>query len=375
MILRFYPTKDATIYERSPNKNAGLDAVLDISKVLDGSTAYNSRALLDFDFEAIAQTLLDRGLEGDSYSASWKLKMYIAEEHEVPLDYQINCYMVSGPWSMGIGRHGNIPETTVGVSWNHRVSPLDPTTAWGAGSSPAGTTWNYATNPGGGEWYALPEVTQSFNYKSGDLDLDVSEMVPLLLASIDPATIPPTYGGFLIKKQDSDESSNLPFRSLKYFSRDTHTIYSPILEYGYDDSEQDSSLPSINTSGSFNVVAVNMRQEYKETSVHKIRFAARPTYPVATFVTEASQLQRYILPAGSQYAIYSAHTDDVIIDFSNNTTLSSDEEGNYFQLSFENFQPERYYRFVLKIKNSATESGLFDYQIYDNNWVFRVSRK
>jgi hypothetical protein len=69
MVLKFYPKKDATIYERYPTRNTGLDAILDISKVTvtSGSSAttasYNSRALLDFDYARVAANITDLGLD------------------------------------------------------------------------------------------------------------------------------------------------------------------------------------------------------------------------------------------------------------------------------------------------------------------------
>jgi hypothetical protein len=367
MILRFYPTKDATIYERYPNKNTGLDAVLDISKVLNGSTPYNSRVLIDFDWQAINLAIADWGLT-NANSTNWKLKMYVTDEQEIPLDYQINCYGLSKPWSMGVGRYGNVPETTEGVSWNYRVGKLDQATSWLTGSYPAGTTGSYQTNSGGGEWNISPEATQTFNYKAGDLSMDVSSVVRPILGISQPSSS--SMYGFLLKKTDTDESSTSTFRSIKFFSRDTHTVFAPVLELGYDDSIQSSSLPNINTEEAFNVVAVNMRMDYKESSVQKVRFAARPAYPTTTFVTASGYLERYLLPEGSQYAVYSAQSDDIIIDYSDYTKLSSDDNGNYFRISFENFQPERYYRFVIRVKNDG-EAG---YQVHDNNWIFKVSR-
>lgn len=367
MILRFYPTKDATIYERYPNKNTGLDAVLDISKVLDGATPYNSRVLIDFDWNEIDDAVYAWGITNVN-DTNWKLKMYVTDEQELPLDYQIQCYGIPKTWSMGVGRYGNVPETTEGVSWNYRVGKLDPSSAWLTGSFPTGSTGSYQTNPGGGEWNITPTASQTFNYKSGDLDVNVSNIVRSVLY-INPAQAS-LINGFLLKKTNTDEGSTLTFGSIKFFSKETHTIFSPVLELGFDDSVQNSTLTNIDTDENFNIVAVNLKQDYKESSVQKIRIAAQPTYPQLAFVTSSGYLDRYLLPTGSQYAIYSAQSDDVIIDYSNYTKLSSDNEGNYFRISFENFQPERYYRLLVRVKNV----GSAGYQVCDNNWIFKVSR-
>ena len=63
MILRFYPTKDTTVYEQYPHKNTGLDAVLEINKTIINSSSYNSRVLLDFDYPAISQSISSLGYD------------------------------------------------------------------------------------------------------------------------------------------------------------------------------------------------------------------------------------------------------------------------------------------------------------------------
>ena len=49
MILSIFNKSDATVYERYPKENTGLDAMLEINKQIVGSTNYNSRILLNFD--------------------------------------------------------------------------------------------------------------------------------------------------------------------------------------------------------------------------------------------------------------------------------------------------------------------------------------
>ncbi len=61
MILRFYPTKDSTIYEQYPVRNTGLDAILEINKKIIGSSSYNSRVLVDFDYANISSSIVGLG--------------------------------------------------------------------------------------------------------------------------------------------------------------------------------------------------------------------------------------------------------------------------------------------------------------------------
>ena len=56
MIYQYFAQRDATIYERWPQMNTGIDSILEITKVQSGSyyygeyqsNTYNTRALIDF---------------------------------------------------------------------------------------------------------------------------------------------------------------------------------------------------------------------------------------------------------------------------------------------------------------------------------------
>ena len=363
MILRFYPTKDTTIYEQYPKKNTGLDAVLEINKTIIGSSSYNSRVLLDFDYTAISESISSLGYNDKLFNYS--LKLYLTEANEIPTDYTLYCYPISSSWSMGVGRYGNFPETTTGTSWTYKTSADDLTSAWQTGSFAANATASWTTTPGGGTWYTGSVASQSFSYTTSDIEMDVTSIV----RQIQSSSI--SFKGFIIKKSPTDESSTNLFNSLKFFSKDTHTVYLPVLEAKYDDSIVTGSLSLINTDEDMNIIPVNLKHTYTETSTPIIRLSARYKFPVDTFETASGYLTRYKLPTGTQYAVYSAQSDDVVIGFSDYTKLSADNTSNYIKLHLDSFQPERYYRLLFKVPNSGSSSA---YQIYDNKWIFKVTR-
>jgi len=358
MILRYYPTKDTTIYEKYPNKNTGLDAILEINKEVDGSGSYNSRFLVDFDYVAISKSISDMGYNPNNFN--FGLKFYVAEAKEIPVDYSLYCYAVSGAWDMGIGRYGNYPETVEGTTWYNRT-----TESWLTGSFVAGVTGSWDVRAGGGNWYTTAIASQSFSYTTSDLDFDVTNIMRLVQSqSI-------SFNGFLVKKSNIDETSADVFFSLKFFSKDTNTVYLPILEAKYDDSTNAQSLDLIDTNEEFNVVPINLKQQYSEKSTPVIRFGARYRYPVDLFTTSSVYLHRYRLPVGTQYAVYTATNDNVIIDYSEYTKVSDDNVSSFIKLHLDSFQPERYYRLLLKVPNSGSNST---YEIYDNKWIFKVTR-
>ena len=368
MILKYYPTRDATIYEQYPNRNTGLDAILEISKniVATGSAAsgsYNSRILLDFDYAAISASIVSLGYDPNNFQ--YNLKLYVAEAKEIPVNYTLYAYPVSGSWNMGVGRFGNIPQTTAGVSWRYRESLDNINSAWTTSSFAATVTASWATTAGGGTWYTSSVASQSFDYTTSDVDMDITPIIH----QIQSGSI--NFDGIIIKKSDLDETSTNVFNSLKFFSKDTHTIYLPVIEAKYDDSVSTATLTEIDTEDDYNLIFTNLKSYYNEGSVAKIRIAPRYQYPTPVFQTSSLYLASYRLPTGSQYAIYSAHNDDIVIGFSDYTKISDDITSNYVKLHLDSFQPERYYRMVIRVPNSGSVNT---YQVYDNKWIFKVTR-
>lgn len=363
MILRFYPTKDATIYEQYPERNTGLDAILEINKTIINSSSYNSRILLNFDYTAISSSIVSLGYNPNQFNYS--LKLYVAEANEIPVSYTLEAYPVFGSWDMGVGRYNNLPQTTTGVSWYYKTSADDVSSSWPTSSFTALTTGSWATTPGGGNWYTSSYATQSYDYTTSDMDMDITNIVRLIQSS----SI--TFNGLIIKKSNTDETSTDIFNSIKFFSKDTHTVYLPVIEAKYDESVSTQTLTAINTEDDINLVLTNLKSTYTENSVPKIRISPRYRYPTPVFQTSSLYLNSYRLPTGSQYAIYSAQTDDVVVGFSDYTKLSDDATSNYVKLHLDSFQPERYYRMLIRVPNSGSTST---YQVYDQKWIFKVTR-
>lgn len=362
MVLKFYPSKDATIYERYPTKNTGLDAGLELSKTFVGTASYNSRILIDFDYVAISRSIVEMGLNPNTFD--WKLKLYATQVDEVPNDYTLYCYPISQSWAMGVGKIGHNPISTEGVSWEFRSGASLTSSAWSTGSYNANSTGSWTNQAGGGTWFTSSVVSQSFNYSEADLNLDFNPII----RGIQSGSF--TFTGVIIKKSDQDEQSASIFSSIKFFSKDTSTIFMPVIEACYDDSAFTGSLSFIDTRSEFNVVTTNLAPKYSQLSTPTIRFAARPRYPVHSFSTSSMYITRQIL-SGSQYAVCNAHSDDVIIEFSDYTKISHDEVGNYFKLQMSSFHPERFYRIKLRVPNS----GSYGYTTLDEDWLFKVIRE
>lgn len=370
MILRFYPTKDATLYQTSPERNTGIDQILELqvqstTSVLGtpATSSFVSRIALSFDYPAISASIVALGYNPNNFT--YGLKLYTTEPQQIPLDYTLNAHPLAFSFDMGLGKSNTTPATTEGVSWYYRQGKNLPQTAWPTSSFTSGITGSWSTRPGGGAWYTASVASQSFSYTTTDVDMDITSIV----RQIQSGSI--TFNGLIVKRSQVDETTlSTTYSSLKFYSKDTHTIYSPVIEARYDESTNTGNVTSIDTDSEFNVIASNLRGTYKEDSRPRININPRYRHPIITFTTSSPYLTTYRLPTGSQYAVYLAKSDDAIINFSEYTKISSDTNGSFIRLNLSSFQPEQYYRLLFKIPQSDGVS----YEIYDNNFIFKVER-
>lgn len=370
MIYSVYPNIDATIYEYFPNRNTGIDPILEITKYTANSKApngdiftsnYNSRVLIKFPLADISASIV----AGTITNPRFYLKLSAIDSTDLPIDYTLYAYPVSQSWQNGNGNFNDSPEIRNGVSWNYKTS-YDLADRWATGSYNANTTASWYTNPGGATWYfgSGYEASQSFSYESPDIRMDVTDIVNKWLSG----TV--TNNGFIVKRSTADESSSDIFGQLKFFGRDTHTIYVPRLEAVWSDSD-------LSGTGSFSQIAddryvvylKNIRDSYKEASKIRFRVGVRPEFPVLTYATSSNYLTQYRLPLSASYAVKDAATEEYLIDFDDNyTKLSCDTNGNYFDLWLNGFLPERFYKILIKAVH--TDQTV----IHDNGFYFKVTR-
>ena len=116
--------------------------------------SYVDRALIQFDLLAISRSIV----AGDIVSASFHLKVKICNEYQLPIEYSIYVAPISESWVMGDGYASD-------------------------GGSDDGASWVYRDYNGGTPWavtgssFIPTYCTQSFRYKSADLDMDVTPIV------------------------------------------------------------------------------------------------------------------------------------------------------------------------------------------------------
>jgi hypothetical protein len=381
MYQLYFAERDTTLYENFPTQNTGIDQILELTKVASGSklngiiqaNTTNTRFLIDFGSQISAITsAVNAGsippIGTGANSASVYLNLKASDASDLSLSYTIKAFPVSESWNNGNGTHADIPITTNGASWHYRDAE-DPGTVWNTGSADSYNNLGVFDNQGGGTWITGSgyEASQSFVNESPDVRMDVTDIVSKWVASdID-------NNGFIVKRSYSEEISGDILGSLKFFGRESHTIFLPRLEVAYNDVEHSGtgSYDEI-VSETYVPYIKNIRPEYRSGDKTKFRLGVRPEFPVKSYVTSSFYVTSDRLPTSSFYSISDTVTDEVIIPFDetnkNATQISCDSNGNYFKLNLDTFLPERFYKISLKI----IRDGGDDVQIHDNGFYFKV---
>ena len=381
-----FAKRDATIYSGGTTSsiNTGLDEILEINKVVanNGNVQNVSRILIDFDLSFISKSIQDGKIPS---TAKYYLNLYDATSEEVEAEQPVHIYMVSGSWKQGTGKLDHNPVTDDGATYQYRDH--EAKTPWVTGS----------VLTDGGAWFTASvdgqyEVSSSYNltFDKKDIRADVTDLVNNHIYS---SSVYPN-NGFIVKREDSGSHGDHPSSSmfdfntgqegdssrlgnLKYFSRETHTIYPPKLEVVWDDSSWSTGSLSALSSTDLERLKVyfkNMRKEYKENSIVKFRVVGRELYPSSSFDATPTELTVKYLPSSStEYEIKDADTEEVIVPYGSGSRISCDSDGNFFRVQMNGFQAERNYRFCIKV---VSGSGTLDEQInyYDDNYEFRVVR-
>jgi len=362
-IYKIFPEKSATLYSFYPTLNTGLDEILEISTFYTiNDTNEVSRAIIKFPTDQISQSLA-RAV-GKSYDAY--LKLYLANASSIPLDYTLDCYPLTGSWSIGTGRLGNSPTTTDGVSWQYR-NGIDGALTWPVG---IGVTSSYRPGgtAGGGSWWTnfVYYASQSFtNSTSKDIEIKVTSAV----TAINERSI--ANEGFIIKNSSAIEfnASSSKFE-LKYFSGNTHTIYPPCLEIRWDDSSYSTGSLSVVTNDLFVPSLGNNKSEFQQDSIQRFRVNIRDKFPARSFQTSSVYLNNKVLPSTSYWSIKDLDTEEIVVDYDTTyTKISCDSTGNYFDVYMNGLEPERYYKLLFKTVLSNGETV-----ISDDNYYFKVIR-
>ena len=362
-----YPTSDSWISSGSnkttgiteTDQNFGRDQILEIKKFFyNSSFDFQTRALINFtgtDFTNISQSIVD----GDISSPKFYLKLYEAEGNTVDLstEYTLAAFPLSQSWDQGVGKFADSPKVTNGVSWDNRNNkPGASANTWWSGGS-------YISGSG--------VASQSFSYQLPDVEMDVTTVVDNWLNGTN------NNYGFLLRFSGSQETDDKTFGQLKFFSKNTNTIFQPRLEVRWDDhvsctGNNTGSLNQMTSSGlaDNDVYMLGLKEFYKESDKVKFRVSPRERYIRKTFTTSFNTATGSFIPEKSgSYSIIDVASGETIVPFSEYTYLSCDSKSNYFIQWLNTFEPDRIYKIIYKLTYDDNQEI-----IYDNDFEFKIKR-
>jgi hypothetical protein len=361
----FTSSFDASIYLQQPEQNAGRDGILEVGKLYYGSTMDIARTLIKFNTTQVSQSIVENIGTG-SYSVFLNLKS--ANSEEIPLEYTLYANAISGSWKMGTGtKFDNV--TSDGVSWYY----LNGSSKWQdlSGSYPTQTDTSSILNGGGGLWYSSSMASQSFSNEPDDIRMDVTNIVKLWISGSNKLT----NDGIILHHHTSASAytDTTDYGVLKFFSKETNTIYEPKLELVWDDSIfLPGTLSPIAGSASADalenskIIVTDLQKQYAQNIKTKIRVKARDLFPSKSFTSSFEYDQSKYLPTSSYYQIEDYRTNETIVPFGEYSKLSCDSKSNYFYLDTSTYPIDRVYKLKLKVvKDGITK-------IVDDKLTFEI---
>lgn len=338
------------------------------------------RPLIKFDITHISESVA----QGNITIPKFSLKMKTAREESLPISFNVYALPVSQSWEMGDG-YVSDNGSLEGCSWLYK--DYKSGSLWSnITSSQIYTPFDFIHAPesasqvfsnGGGTWYTSSVCSQSFNYVSSDINMDITPIVHQWLSGSIP-----NEGIIIIHGQELTTADT--YGKMYYFSRDTNTIYSPYLDVQWDNSSFTTQSIQQSCTGSYtgslspadftkeNVVSIsNLSDTYKFGDFPRVNIFCREKYVMKTFERSCQQRDYVIpkyLPTSSYYSIKDAFTEEVLVPFDIYSKLSCDGNSNYFYLDTTMLAQERYYKILIRTDISGS------IYTFDTNALFRVVR-
>ena len=408
------PTQDSWISSGSlvKDKNFGGDKILQLKKVFQNSSfEHQTQALVNFagtDFTEMSKSVSSGDIPSN---AEYYLRLFEAEgTSELSEEYILSAFPLWKSWVEGSGKSVDNPINTNGVSWENRNDILNGNpiswsytegakevaiagdldlngisfdefhVAIGTSSQAFGGITGSDFLGGndkddkGGVWVnrAGYIASQSFSSQTTDVEMDVTDMVNKWLGG----TI--SNYGMILKFSGSQETDDTTYGHLKFFARESQTIFQPKLEVRWADHQiatgsNTGSMKELTMSGLTDnyLYMRNLKKSYKENDKIKFRVGARKRYLTKSVSSSVKSItDSYISEGSGSYAIKDIATGEFIVPFSEYTLIGCDESGPYFNQWLNGFYSNREYKILLKLKYDDGQE-----QVFDDNFEFIVKRK
>jgi hypothetical protein len=329
-------TQDATIYQRFPELNSGLDEILEVGKAGKDTDIRNIFS------SASVRSLINFDIASGSYpaEAQYFLNLFIANASNVNRYQTLLVHPVSSSWVEGSGyRYQDVVNVNDGVTWIN---------------SKKFTSWSIA----GGDFDT--QVSSSYEFKNIPIT-DVKINVTNLISPVNSGDIS-DWNGLVFKFPEEDENDQTNLGNIKFFSGNTHTVFEPRLEVVWDNQQFiTGSLKPIPNSN-IRVVPRNLKQSYVRGEMDKVYLVVRDPFPDKRFDAVQRYKNVYYLPSSSYYRIVDEVSNIKIHDFDQFSAINCDATGSYIRLDTSGMEINRFYRIELKIiTNNSVFFPIFDY--------------
>ena len=402
MNLFYYPSKDTTIYKLKSKRelNYGNSEILEIVNTYNNSSGHNlSQILIKFDIPIDTDTL-------ESYlDFNAELNLKITHVENIDSGNFLEVFPVNCEWTEGTGAGVDYDPVygptnwlySSDIKWLHDNEGILGATYYDKKIDCCGNYKNITTGI---------ELTE----KTSDLRINVTEIVKYWIKSdienngfvlkLRNESVTSQFGSikffssstntiysprlkvsyddfqFLETKTEVITENNLS-GSLGSGSLGSGSLGSGSLEYECEGEEsldfEDFEIDKVVTEscdfyktfnsekidienleeikGDIFVKIKNIKKEYKVSEIIKFRLGVRHKNPIKKIKKKAVYTASYYTTNELYYSIIDAETQEIIIDFDKYSRISCDKNGHYFNISFLNLSPGRYYKFLILVKS------------------------
>jgi len=353
MRYTYLPVKDASIYEEFSSRNTGYDEILEVGKSQYGT--YAIRSMLQFDVTAISTSIADGTISSGS---EFDLMLFIARADDLRIGQTVELYEVSRSWVEGSGyfyQNVNVPYTSSRTSVGGYTE--NDGTTWVNRQS--GSLWSTT----GSEYYGSPARSGTVANPIVDITFDVTTFVrDWISGSV-------TNNGLVLKFPTTDELDDTNVGNIRFFSRQTHTVYAPLLVSKWNSQTYATGTMSASLNSNVTVAPKNLSRKYRATDVVRVDLSVREKYPVKTFDTVFSNwagTQR--LPATSYFSIVDVQSNAVVVPYSDSSRVDCDGTTSYIKFYVGGMYPGRFYKVLIKVVDT-------DYtQVFDSGQYFSIEQ-
>ena len=407
-----YPTADSTIYSLKTIQllNFGKSEILELKSGFSVQHGLDvSRILIKFDIPFNKQNYTDFS------DLKFLLSLKITNAPEVTDSTRIDIYPVTDVWDEGVGIGYDANPAHVPVNWLYKTQD----TLWEVDEQ--------SDVEGGGNYYThvkrcnTPTTTFDCKYvmeqKTSDVKVDVTDIVKCWILDDIP------NNGFLLKLSN-DTLDNLG-TSVKFYSKDTNTIYSPVLVASYDDYSFGGTMPCVvettnlsgtlsgtldtdgepelelepeseddfnfekvvqgsceqltdppvsdtseicldKVEGDIHVAIRKIKKVYRPVETARFDVSVRPKTPIKTFSKKAKYSGNNYTDYDMYYSIRDAETHEIVVEFNKYSKVSCDSSGHFFNFDFGVCQPGRYYKIFILL------NGPYGDEVFDESRIFNV---